>query len=317
MSQAAVARLDAELVRRGLARSRGRAQELVADGRVQVGGVVARKPSQPVTSDDPLEVVADGPEYVSRGAHKLEGALAAVEALAPGAIDVLGQRCLDVGASTGGFTQVLLARGAEHVVAVDVGHGQLAPALAADPRVTSHEGTDARALTRALLGPPVRLVVGDLSFIPLGHVLPTLLAVAAPRADLLLLVKPQFEVGRQRLGSGGVVTSPELRLEAVQGVATAAARLGADVEAVIPSTLPGPAGNREYFLWLVAPGSGARASDAPPDGAAPGLGAPASYHPSDGSRQGLALAQAARRAVVDGRPARVHPERRGAPRRVS
>ncbi len=244
-------RLDAELVRRGLARSRQRAADLIAAGRVEVGGAVASKPSQPVPPDADLEVRGDDrTEYVSRAAHKLVGALDAVEALAPGAVTVTGTRCLDAGASTGGFTQVLLERGAAHVVAVDVGHDQMADVVATDPRVTSLEGVNVRGLTATETGGPVGLVVADLSFISLTVALPALLGVASADADLLVMVKPQFEVGREQLGSSGVVSSPELREEAVRQVAHAAVRLGAVVRAVLPSPLPGPSGNHEYFLWL-------------------------------------------------------------------
>lgn len=260
-------RLDAELVRRGLARSRQRAADLIAAGRVEIAGAVATKPAQPVSPDAAVEVRGDDrTEYVSRAAHKLVGALDAVAELAPGAVLVPGRRCLDAGASTGGFTQVLLERGAAHVVAVDVGHGQMADLVAADPRVTSLEGVNVRGLTTAETGGPVDLVVADLSFISLTVALPALLAVASPDADLLVMVKPQFEVGRERLGSSGVVSSPDLREEAVRQVAQAAGRLGAVVRAVLPSPLPGPSGNHEYFLWLrpgaSAPGGGVESGEA-------------------------------------------------------
>lgn len=260
-------RLDAELVRRGLARSRQRAADLIAAGRVEVAGAVATKPAQPVPPDAQLDVRGDDrTEYVSRAAHKLVGALDAVEALAPGAVTVTGIRCLDAGASTGGFTQVLLERGAAHVVAVDVGHDQMADVVATDPRVTSLEGVNVRGLTSAETGGPVGLVVADLSFISLTVALPALLGVASADADLLVMVKPQFEVGRERLGSSGVVSSPDLREEAVRHVAHAAARLGAVVRAVLPSPLPGPSGNHEYFLWL-RPGVASPGGAAEPDAA--------------------------------------------------
>ena len=260
-------RLDAELVRRGLARSRQRAADLIAAGRVEVGGAVATKPAQPISPDADVDVRGgDRTEYVSRAAHKLVGALEAVAELAPGAVVVTGARCLDAGASTGGFTQVLLERGAAHVVAVDVGHGQMADLVAADPRVTCLEGVNVRGLTTGDTAGPVGLVVADLSFISLTVALPALLGVASPDASLLVMVKPQFEVGRERLGSSGVVSSPALREEAVRQVAQAAERLGAVVRAVLPSPLPGPSGNHEYFLWLrpgeAAPGGGAEADTA-------------------------------------------------------
>lgn len=245
------ARLDAELVRRGLARSRQRAADLIAAGRVEVAGSVASKPAQPVDAGTAVDVVGeDRPDYVSRAAHKLAGALDALSVLAPGAVRVAGARCLDAGAAAGGFTQVLLERGAARVAAVDVGHGQLDPVVAEDPRVDALEGRNVRALEPADVGGPVDLVVADLSFISLTVALPALLRATRADGALVVMVKPQFEVGRERLGSSGVVTSAALRAEAVGQVADAAARLGARVQAVVPSPLPGPAGNREYFLWL-------------------------------------------------------------------
>lgn len=179
--------------------------------------------------------------WVSRGAHKLLGALDAF------GVGVEGRRALDAGASTGGFTQVLLARGAAHVVAADVGYGQLAWVLQTDERVTVMDRTNVRALE---LDEPVDLVVADLSFIPLGLVLPALVGCCAPGADLLPMVKPQFEVGRERLPSGGVVRDPVLRAETVRRVAGQAQALGLGVRGVVASPLPGPSGNVEYFLWL-------------------------------------------------------------------
>ena len=242
-------RLDAELVRRGLARSREQASELVAARRVKVDGAVATKAATGVTTDVALVVVPDDsrPDYVSRGGHKLAGALAAFE---PEGLEVRGRRCLDAGASTGGFTDVLLRAGAAEVVAVDVGYGQLAWALRSDDRVVVHDRTNVRELTPELVGGPVDLVVGDLSFISLGLVLDALLGVTRPDGDLALMVKPQFEVGKDRVGRGGVVRDPELRAEAVTAVADAAARRGWGARSVTTSPLPGPSGNIEYFLWL-------------------------------------------------------------------
>ena len=239
-------RLDAELVRRGLARSRDQAAELIAAGRVAVGGQVAAKPASQVAVDAAITVeqASDGPEYVSRGGHKLAGALAAF-----GGIVVAGRRCLDAGASTGGFTDVLLRAGAAHVVAVDVGYGQLAWALQTDERVTVLDRVNVRTLTPEQVAPPPDLVVADLSFISLTLVLPALADCAAPDADFLLMVKPQFEVGRELAGSG-VVRDPELRAGAVSAVAAAAGKLGLGVAGVTASPLPGPSGNVEYFLWL-------------------------------------------------------------------
>lgn len=242
-------RLDAELVRRGLARSRDHASELIADGRVTVGGVRATKPATGVTTDVALVVQADtdDPGYVSRGAHKLVGALSA---FAPHGLVVAGRRCLDAGASTGGFTDVLLREGAREVVAVDVGYGQLAWQLRSDERVRVHDRTNIRELTTDLVGGPVDLVVGDLSFISLVLVLPALTAVTRPDGDLALMVKPQFEVGRERVGKGGVVRDVGHRAEAVLGVVEAARGLGWGTRMVATSPLPGPSGNVEFFVWL-------------------------------------------------------------------
>ncbi|MEP7179474.1 MAG: TlyA family RNA methyltransferase [Pseudonocardiales bacterium] len=240
-------RLDAELVRRGLARSREHAVELITAGRVQVRGVVAAKAASGVDNETPMRVVADtdDPGYASRGGHKLAGALAAFPD-----IHVDGRRCLDAGASTGGFTDVLLRAGAAEVVAVDVGYGQLAWAVRSDERVRVVDRTNVRSLTADQIGGPVGLTVADLSFISLGLVLPALAACTEPDGDMLPMVKPQFEVGRHRLGSGGVVRDPQLRAEAVLGVAHAAAELGWHPAGVVRSPLPGPAGNVEFFMWL-------------------------------------------------------------------
>lgn len=256
----ATARLDTEIVRRGLAKSRTRAAALVGEGKVTVDGTVARRSSQPVAASAEILVTGHGDD-VSRGARKLTGALDDLARLAPGALDPHGARCLDAGASTGGFTQVLLRHGAAHVLAVDVGHGQLDPVVGDDPRVTAAEGVNVRDLDLEALGvaEPVDLVVADLSFISLRTAAAALVRATRPGGDLLLLVKPQFEVGRRRLGRGGVVTSPELRTEAVTAVAATLADLGARPRAVLPSGLAGESGNREYFLWATCAGS-----DAPP-----------------------------------------------------
>ena len=242
-------RLDAELVRRGLARSREHASELITARRVKVGGAVATKPATAVTTDVALVVLEDdkSPDYVSRGGHKLAGALAAFEPLG---LEVAGRRCLDAGASTGGFTDVLLRHGAAHVVAVDVGYGQMAWSLRQDPRVEIHDRTNVRELTAEQIGGPVDLVVGDLSFISLLLVLDALVGVAKPDGDLALMVKPQFEVGKDRIGKGGVVRDLSLRAEAVERVAAAAAERGWGARAMVTSPLPGPSGNVEFFLWL-------------------------------------------------------------------
>jgi 23S rRNA (cytidine1920-2'-O)/16S rRNA (cytidine1409-2'-O)-methyltransferase len=238
-------RLDAELVRRGLARSREQAAELIATGRVEVRGTAAQKAAAMVDPADPVRVRDDGsPSYVSRGAYKLLGALDAF------GLDVTGRRCLDAGASTGGFTDVLLRAGAREVVAVDVGYGQLAWSLRTDERVRVHDRCNVRTLTPELVDGPADLVVADLSFISLRLVLPALAGCLTPGGDLLPMVKPQFEVGRERVGSGGVVRDPALRAEAVREVASAAGALGFGVAGLVASPLPGPAGNVEFFLWL-------------------------------------------------------------------
>ena len=240
------ARLDAELVRRGLARSREQAGELVAAGLVAVAGQRAAKPATQVARDTPITVTESGePGYVSRGGHKLAGALAA---FVPAGLVVQGRSCLDAGASTGGFTDVLLRAGAAHVVAADVGYGQLAWSLRTDPRVTVMDRVNVRTLDR--VSPVPGLVVADLSFISLTLVLPALVACAAPDADFVLLVKPQFEVGKGRVGAGGVVRETTDRSAAVHRVTAAAGQLGLGVEGVTASPLPGPAGNVEYFVWL-------------------------------------------------------------------
>jgi 23S rRNA (cytidine1920-2'-O)/16S rRNA (cytidine1409-2'-O)-methyltransferase len=244
------ARLDTELVRRGLARSREQAAALVEAGRVKVAGRPAVKVATQVMTGEPIVVAPTdaGDDYVSRGGHKLAGALDVFQAAG---LRVDGRRALDAGASTGGFTDVLLRRGAEHVVCVDVGYGQLAWSLQSDPRVTVVDRTNVRDLEAATVGRPVGLVVADLSFISVRLVLPALLRCAEPDADIVPMVKPQFEVGRERLGQGGVVREPALRADAVRRVAsTAYDDLGLGVMGVTASPLPGPAGNVEYFLWL-------------------------------------------------------------------
>jgi 23S rRNA (cytidine1920-2'-O)/16S rRNA (cytidine1409-2'-O)-methyltransferase len=241
-------RLDAELVRRGLARSREQAAALIEAGRVEVRGTATRKPAAMVDPADPVRVREDGTaQYASRGGHKLAGAL---DVFGPAGLPVAGRRCLDAGASTGGFTDVLLRAGAAEVVAVDVGYGQLAWALRSDPRVRVHDRTNVRTLTPDVIGGPADLTVADLSFISLRLVLPALAACTAPEGDLVPMVKPQFEVGKERVGSGGVVRDPALRAEAVVSVAEAAGALGFGVAGMVRSTLPGPSGNVEFFLWL-------------------------------------------------------------------
>jgi 23S rRNA (cytidine1920-2'-O)/16S rRNA (cytidine1409-2'-O)-methyltransferase len=249
------ARADVELVRRGLARSRRHAADLVATGRVTADGRPVVKPSSPVAPGAALDVVTDpdDPQYASRAGAKLAGALDALAAdpLGRAVTDVVpGAWCLDLGASTGGFTDVLLRRGAAHVIALDVGHDQLVPGLRADERVTVVEGFNVRDLTERDLARTPDLVVGDLSFISLTLVVPAVARVLGAGAPALLLVKPQFEVGRERLGSGGVVRDPALHAEAVVAVVRAGAEHGLAARAVVPSPLPGPSGNREYFCWF-------------------------------------------------------------------
>jgi 23S rRNA (cytidine1920-2'-O)/16S rRNA (cytidine1409-2'-O)-methyltransferase len=251
------ARLDAELVRRGLARSREQAGELVAAGLVAVAGQRASKPATQVARDAPITVTEAGePGYVSRGGHKLAGALevfGGFRGVVPpgqhsGDLVVEGRNALDAGASTGGFTDVLLRAGAAHVAAADVGYGQLAWSLRTDPRVTVMDRVNVRAL--GPVTPVPDLVVADLSFISLTLVLPALVAAATPEADFVLLVKPQFEVGKGRVGAGGVVREVTDRSASIEKVAGAAAELGLGVRGITASPLPGPAGNVEYFLWL-------------------------------------------------------------------
>jgi 23S rRNA (cytidine1920-2'-O)/16S rRNA (cytidine1409-2'-O)-methyltransferase len=228
-------RLDTELVRRGLARSREQAADLITAGRVAVSGQTAAKAATQVGQDAAITVAEAGqaPDYVSRGGHK-----------------VAGRRCLDAGASAGGFTDVLLRAGAAQVVAVDVGYGQLAWALRTDDRVTVLDRVNVRQLTPEQVAPAPSLVTADLSFISLSLVLPALAACAAPDADFVLLVKPQFEVGKGKVGAGGVVRDPAQRAAAVMSVAAAASELGLGAAGITASPLPGPSGNVEYFLWL-------------------------------------------------------------------
>ena len=218
---------------------------------MSVAGAVATKAATGVTTDVALVVRPDDdrPEYVSRGGHKLASALSA---LSPAGLRVEGRRCLDAGASTGGFTDVLLRAGAAEVVAVDVGYGQLAWPIRQHDRVVVRDRTNVRELTLEITQGPVDLVVGDLSFISLVLVLDALLQVTEPDGDLLLMVKPQFEVGRDRVGKGGVVRNLEHRTDAVVAVVEAAAVRGRYAQAVTTSGLPGPSGNVEYFVWLRA-----------------------------------------------------------------
>jgi 23S rRNA (cytidine1920-2'-O)/16S rRNA (cytidine1409-2'-O)-methyltransferase len=242
-------RLDSLLAERGLFPSRSRAAAAVLAGDVHLGPGRRRaeKPGQLVEPDVDVDVVAP-PPYVSRGGIKLANALDAL------GVAVAGRRALDVGASTGGFTDCLLQRGTAHVVALDVAYGELALALRDDPRVTVIERLNARALTPDALPYRPDLVVADVSFISLTKVLPAVLGCVAEAFDALVMVKPQFEVGRERIGKGGVVTDPALRREALVAVAACARAAGAAVLGFASSGLPGPAGNRETFAWLAEAG---------------------------------------------------------------
>lgn len=241
-------RLDRELAERGLARSRSAAAELIRSGRVLVGGTVVQRPAAVVNAGTSIEVEAD--QYVSRAAYKLLGVLADLRQSGHG-FELAGVKALDAGASTGGFTQVLLDAGCVEVIAVDVGHGQLAPQLRVDRRVRVHEHLNVRDLNPAMIGgEPVDLVVADLSFISLTLVLPALVSVVDPDGKLLVLIKPQFEVGRDSLGSGGVLRDPTLHAAAVGALVAKADELGWPAAVVVPSQLPGPAGNQEFFALL-------------------------------------------------------------------
>ncbi|WP_124039510.1 TlyA family RNA methyltransferase [Neoactinobaculum massilliense] len=245
-------RVDAELVRRNLAKSRSEAAALIRMGAVFLDGGEVTKPARQMDPAQALLVREDASEhYVSRGAYKLAGALDYLGEQAP---RVQGAIALDAGASTGGFTDVLLRRGATHVYAVDVGYGQIAWRLREDTRVTVIERTNVRTLDPALVTPKAGLVVGDLSFISLKLVMPALVRASAADAHFLLMVKPQFEVGKDRLGHGGVVRDPALHVETVTDVARAARAEGLAIQAVAPSPLPGPAGNVEYFLHMAKDG---------------------------------------------------------------
>ena len=241
-------RLDAELVRRGLAKSRDHASTLIEQGFVNVNGSVASKAATGVTTDQAILVKESvGPTYASRGAHKLLGALAVFQPLG---LTVEGKRCLDAGASTGGFTDVLLREGAREVAAVDVGYGQLVWALQSDERVHVFDRTNVRTMDPDAIGGTVQLVVSDLSFISLTVVMPSLTRACEREGDIVLMIKPQFEVGKGNLGKKGVVRDPLLHADAVLRVCQSAHAAGWGTRALAPSPLPGPAGNVEYFCWL-------------------------------------------------------------------
>jgi len=240
-------RLDALMAERGLFESRSRAAAAVMAGAVRIAGQPARKPGQIVSGDEEISVER-GPDYVSRGGIKLTNALDAL------GIEVDGRSALDVGAATGGFTDVLLQRGAASVIALDVAYGELHWRLRQDPRVTVLERTNARSLSADALPYRPDLVVADVSFISLTKVLPAVLACAAERFDCLAMVKPQFEAGRERVGKGGVVRDPETRVATLVAVAEAARADGWSVVGFAPSGLPGPSGNRETFVWIAEAG---------------------------------------------------------------
>jgi 23S rRNA (cytidine1920-2'-O)/16S rRNA (cytidine1409-2'-O)-methyltransferase len=237
-------RLDAELVRRGLARSRAEAKRAIEEGRVEVRGVPVLKATAQVRADAPVVLAPEPAQFVSRGGLKLDAALRRF------GIDVAGRSWLDAGASTGGFTDRLLQGGAARVAAVDVGYGQLHWRLRNDPRVSVVERTNVRRLQRSDVPFPVDGVVADLSFISLRLVVPVLASVAEPHADHVLLVKPQFELARSDVGGGGVVKDPALWKRALRAVAEAASKESLTVVDAAPASPPGPAGNREFFLWL-------------------------------------------------------------------
>lgn len=242
-------RLDAALVARGLVDTRSKAQRLIREGHVLLNGLPAAKPSTSVGSDAEL-VVDKGDDFVSRGAYKLVGAFARFASL--GLPSPQGLDCLDIGASTGGFTQVLLRGGAAHVIALDVGHGQLDPRVGSDPRVSDMSGVNIRDVSPADLPYAPAMIVSDVSFISLRFVIPVVARIAAPGAHIVLLVKPQFEVGRGHLGKHGVVTDETLRLQALRDVTDCATSHGLTVVSSAPSPIEGTHGNKEYLLYARA-----------------------------------------------------------------
>ena len=238
-------RIDVALVSRGLAKSRQRAQRLIAAGMVTLNGAAVEKPSQKVGDSDALALTGSDIPYVGRGGLKLARALDAFR------VDPSGQVCVDIGASTGGFTDVLLRCGATRVYAVDVGRAQLDPSLMADPRVVSMEGVNARGLTAGMFPEPIRLGVMDVSFISIRLILPAVFDVLGPDGRLVALVKPQFEVGRERIGKGGIVSDPAARAETLTGVAAFVQNFGWRAAAVIPSPIRGGSGNVEFLADLM------------------------------------------------------------------
>jgi len=249
-------RLDAELVRRGLTASRQRALEEIGAGRVLVGGLPARSAARRVAADESISVSGEGPRFVSRGGEKLAAALDHFH------VDVAGRRALDAGASTGGFTDCLLQAGASHVVAVDVGRGQLAWSLRTDPRVTVVERKNVRYLTPEDIGGPVDLCTADLSFISLSLCAPALARCVTAHADLVLLVKPQFEAGRREVGKGGVVRDASVHRSVLRRVRDGLAAAGIDAVSAMPSPLQGADGNAEFFFHARSDGAKPLGDDA-------------------------------------------------------
>lgn len=237
-------RLDRAIVARGLARSRAEAQGLIAAGQVRVAGMPAARASQPISDEAAIDICGELSRFVSRGG-----------------LNVQDRRALDVGASTGGFTDCLLQRGARQVVSVDVGHGQMVPALAADPRVKLREGVNARNLSSLDFPHPFDLIVADISFISLTLALPALAPLLHPEGDLVCLVKPQFEVGVERLGKGGIVRDAQARKDALDRVAAAAKAQGLAERGRMDSPILGAHGNREFLLWLARAGTKAAGSE--------------------------------------------------------
>jgi 23S rRNA (cytidine1920-2'-O)/16S rRNA (cytidine1409-2'-O)-methyltransferase len=235
-------RLDEALAARGLVQSRARGRDAVLRGIVLVNGVPARKASQSVADGDVLALADDSARYVSRAALKLRRSFDCFP------IDPKGKSCVDLGASTGGFTQVLLEAGADHVTAIDVGHGQMAADIAGDARVTLREGLNARDITRADVPADVSLIVCDVSFISLKLALPPLMSLVAPGTELVALIKPQFEVGREGLGKGGVVRDEALLQKVCDDVSGFIAELGWRVLGFVPSPVEGGDGNREFLM---------------------------------------------------------------------
>ena len=237
-------RADALMVKRGLAASRERARAMIAEGQVMVGGAKLAKASRRLPPHAEISVMSPDIPWVSRGALKLVGGLDAFPAIEP-----RGLVCADIGSSTGGFTEVLLDRGAAHVVAIDVGHGQLHPKLAADSRVESREGVNARYLTADDFDQPPQMIVCDASFISLTKVLPPVMALAAPGAALLALIKPQFEVGRAQIGKGGIVRDQQAVADVVAGMGHwLVAKMGWELIGTAPSPIAGQDGNQEFLL---------------------------------------------------------------------